>query len=200
MTEGIVVHDGPLTSKGRPRKAVERSYDEQAIERGLTELALCAGNAGNAHKRLKAQGYDIPKATLQSWRTGRHAGRYERIHHERMADIDSAMVSQYRDLVGKAVQTAANALDVEQARLAAGDVKDASASARNAGVVAGIGETKLGDITGRPSVVVHEHDASGLVDKLERFGVLQVVEGTAEEVPVLQLPTPTEATNAPASD
>jgi hypothetical protein len=49
-----------------PRRR-ERTYSEYEVDRGLAEVALCAGHTRLASSRLKETGLYIPRSTLGEW-------------------------------------------------------------------------------------------------------------------------------------
>jgi len=53
-------------------------YSPEDIERGLFALAICGGAAA-AERQLRATGHKVPARTLNDWKSGVHAERFQEI-------------------------------------------------------------------------------------------------------------------------
>jgi hypothetical protein len=160
-------------------------YSAEQITNGLTAVALCGGNCVQAAEQLKAAGTPIPENTLYDWRNHRHAERYREISNELAPKIEAHVVDLQRELATRAARAALLAVDLEHKRIALGEVKDASTSARNLATVSGIAVDKIMSLTGRPTSIIEHRNADQILRELQAFGY---VDGTAEDVPEAETP------------
>jgi predicted nucleic acid-binding protein len=96
--------------------------------------------------------------------------------------LEDDIVAGQRELIAAAVEAAKDAIAVEAKRIAAGDVKDASATARNLATVAGIGTTKILELTGRPTQITEVRKPEQIIAQLKQIGYeVSDVEGSADD-------------------
>jgi hypothetical protein len=128
-----------------------RTYTPQQIDRALLELVV-SGSSVAARKRLAAQGLVVSDRTLRDWRL-RYPDRYAEIAERHAPEVERVIIQEARELAVLAAEVERKALERELEALD-GQVKDASASARNAATVAGINLDKVLAYTGRPKAIV----------------------------------------------
>jgi hypothetical protein len=157
-------------------------HEPEDVAHALATLALCGGNANKARQRLLAGGIDVPARTLLYWRTERFPERYEQSCQELAPQIEAQVVDFQRELAYKASQAAQQAVALEIDRIEAGQVKDASASARNLQTTAGIAVDKVLSLTGRPTVIHGDKTGDALLKELRGLAPGLIVNGTAEEI------------------
>ena len=167
-------------------RAVKR-HDEESVERALRVLALCAGNSTEASRRLADADLPVPRSTLQRWRDEQHTDRYQEIRRE--------VVPQVRERAAeKSDEIARAAAEKELAFIAALDPDDMASrdranALRNLSTTRGISVDVSRKLRDEPDVVI-EHRRSGeeLVEEIARKFPHLVVDGTAEEIEMPELP------------
>jgi hypothetical protein len=146
------------------------------------------GAARPASRALKAAGLIIGESTLRQWKESSHKERYEALREKHLNDLEPIVLEQTKDNLAKADQVARLAIDLEEQRLLAGDVKDAAASAQKIAMA----RSKLAEtdrlLRNEPTVItqVNGDDVERqLADFAERWS--HVLDGEAEEIPPLAL-------------
>lgn len=165
-----------LRPQGRPSK-----YSDITIDRALALLALNGGNLSATARDCQAS--DDPELqqvrahTIANWRDA-HSERYRWHVTENSGEIERRLVQDQREVAAIAASGVRAAMDLEIERIRAGEVKDASASARNLATVMGIATTKVLELTGRPTTIIEHRRPEQVVERLSK-----IIESTAEEIP-----------------
>ena len=155
------------------------------VDACLLALALNAGAIARTVREMKGQGIKVSERQLGEWRD-KFPKRYSWHHTENAKRLEDDIVTGQRELIAAAVEAARAAIAVEGERIAAGEVKDASATARNLATVAGIGTTKILELTGRPTQITEVRKPEQILEQLKTIGydvtkVQGSVEGSATE-------------------
>jgi hypothetical protein len=168
---------------------IRRSFTAEEVDRALLAVAVAGGNTERAAAELRGAGLEISGRLLRAWKSGRHADRYSELRKEHYGEIEARIVQEARENITRAAEVVREGLALELERIRAKNVKDASASARNAAVVAAVNNDKLvGPLMGRPSAIVaHRTLDQYLQDLARRYPGSVVVDGTVEEIPPAQL-------------
>lgn len=145
-------------------------YTDHEIERGLTALALAGDNSPRASKLT-----GVPQKTLRNWRTA-HPERYNEIRVERAREIDQLCISEFRDIALNANRATLNAVELERKRINTGEVRDASASARNLATTAAIATDKIALMEGRPTQIVEHRGSEDIMRGLTALGIVTTAE------------------------
>ena len=155
------------------------AYPEADIDRCLMALAIEGGNVPATVRFLKAAangGRSPNRDTIRRWRD-QYPARYAYHTTERAKEIEDGIVRGQRELIAGASIAAQDAVSLEHKRILEGDIKDAAASARNLQTVAGIGVTKIMEMTGRPTQIIEHRRPEDIVRRLNEM----VVDSDAEE-------------------
>jgi hypothetical protein len=118
--------------------ATRRSYTEAEIQRGLTEVAACSGNARLASKHLAEEGLEIDNSILYRWKTKLHAEKYEAIRDELLPSIRRQAADMHAASAAKRMELADEISEKLKEKLPELDAKDLSTAMRNTDVGAGI--------------------------------------------------------------
>ena len=153
-------------------------FVEIDVDRALLALSVNGGNVQAARRDLVATcGSSAPSEdTIKVWRE-KYPNRYLYHATENSRTIEDRIAITQRELVTGAADAAKVAVALEHERLLAGEVKDAASSARNLQTVAGIGVTKILEITGRPTQIVEHRKPEDIVRRLNDL----VIDSDAEE-------------------
>lgn len=119
----------------------------------------------------------IHKDTIRWW-VKQYPGHYQKLAQKHAASIEKVVATKVRTTVLAASHALDKAVALEEARLEAGDVKDAAASARNLATVMGIGVTKILELEGRPTSVVEHRNSDDAIRQARAQGWIT---GTATE-------------------
>lgn len=152
-------------------------YPEDTVDKALLALALKGGNATAAARLMRATGEKVSADAISNWRD-KYPQRYAYHCTENVQAIENGIAANQRELVTAAAQASLDAIKLEHERILDGEVKDASASARNLQTIAGIGVTKVLEITGRPTAIIEHRRPEDVVRRLNAL----VVDSDAEEV------------------
>lgn len=151
-------------------------YTEEEIQTGLTLMAYCGGNSRRAAREWQKQtGQHIEHSILRDWATRLHVERYQRIQ----AAVSDHLADLSESVALKANTLAAETLDRVEDNMDQIPPRDLSTTFRNLQVGAGVATDKSLLLRGRPTQITESRDASSLVRKLIKQGV---IEGTAEEL------------------
>jgi hypothetical protein len=161
----------PDPSESRPQRKRGEAYSEEEIERGLVEVAMCAGNTRRAHRQLEARGLTIPRETLKDWTTRHHLARYEEVRLEVLPRVHAKLAQESEDLAREYAAAEHAALDRFRAELPNLRAADAASAVRNLATSRGISLDKAHVLRGRPSSIVERRDPAEIVDALARLGV-----------------------------
>jgi hypothetical protein len=162
-----------------PEKLPARHYsDREKIDQALLALVVTGGNASAAHTQLEAAGINVPRRTLQDWRT-RHAQRYQQLQDQYGPQLEQQIVRNTRErisaldaLEGDVIQKLHEDLDSLEAKDKANALKSITTSKA-------INVDKLLTLTNRPSVIVSNQSADDLEaeiasikrELLQEFGI-----------------------------
>jgi hypothetical protein len=113
---------------------------------------MCAGNAAEASRRLKTQDVVIGERTLRSW-LDRHPAEYADVRQRLVPQIEAGIIHDARTVAREAIDGAREAIALERQRIAAGEVKDAGASARNLATAGATWTDKMLLLDGRPNSI-----------------------------------------------
>jgi hypothetical protein len=157
-------------------------YSTEEVEQGVTALALMNGNAGRAHRELRALGVQVPRRTLGSW-TRIHADRYEAIKRDVVPRIHRRMADQAEELADRYAEAELTALERLVPKLQELKPAEVTGALRNLATSRGISVDKSLLLRGQPNMIVqHHHDIEADLRMLQSLGVADVVDSTAEEV------------------
>lgn len=159
----------------------------ELLETGLLALVASAGSPTRASRALAEQGHDVPKQTLDRWKT-QHAQRYQELQ-DRFADqLEKQLVRQQRELALHAHEVAMLAVDKTREALEADNVKDPAGTARNLEVTAATAIDKVLLLTDRPTQITESREPSKLIASLAQKGIRvqvgpsdsETIEGSAQ--------------------
>lgn len=160
-------------------KRVKRSYTEEEQERGLLELALCAGNV-----RLASKKTGIPHQTLENWKSHTNTERYERIQADIVPRLHARLAAEAERNALDAMDAQQLALAVTRQQLANGDIKDASGATRNLATTAGIMTDKAALLRGRPTAIIEQRSPDEILNSMA--AKLQRLTGQAIDAHVVE--------------
>lgn len=182
-TNGSSSGAGELHGQRRPATRSIRSYTEQEIRDGLTEMALSGGNSRLASRRLKVRGLSIPHQTLQSWVSKTQLERYDEVRREVVPRVHARIAAEHEDLARLEAEAERKALEVFLSKAENMSAAEASTAGRNWAVTRGISTDKANTMRGKPTgIVEHRVTAKELWRSLSKGVPGLVVEGTAEEI------------------
>jgi hypothetical protein len=155
--------------------------------RGLTQVALCAGNTRLAARKLKEAGEPIPRTTLEDWKTSQ-VERYGDIWAEIVPRINNQIAAQSEAAAireGEIAQQLTDKLEQEIPNLPA---RDLAGALRNTEVARGINLDKSLLLRGQPTQIIEHRPPNELYNQFARM-TGDTVDGTAEEIEPAQQPT-----------
>jgi hypothetical protein len=159
-----------------------RTYTPAEVDTALLVLAMSGRNCYEASRRLKAEGVDVDRRTLNQWKNHTHAARYLEIEHDHAPKIEKQMVTTARAIVTAANQVTMAAIEKTREQVESGEIKDASTAARNLATVAGIQTDKALLLEGRPTEIRGAEDLPAALTRMaQRLNLPQSVDSTAEE-------------------
>jgi hypothetical protein len=165
----------------RPHK-LNRKYSDEEIERGLTQLALAAGNRELAHEQTKALGKPIPAETLRTWATKQHRDRYLKIREEQAPRIATRIANEAEDLAVDLAQAERATLKVYLEKVHELKPSEIAGALRNITTSKSLNIDRIASpLRGRPTQVVEHRDATELWTKLRQL-LPQAFDSTAEEI------------------
>ncbi|MGH2941083.1 MAG: hypothetical protein ACRDPE_23535 [Solirubrobacterales bacterium] len=165
------------------------------MDRALIALVQCNGSAITARELLLLDGIDIPKSTLALWPTSKKFGaRYEAILAEEAPRIRRHAAQQQRQVAERAAGTTMKIIDKLDGEVDEIEARDLPGAARNMATVSAIAVDKADVLEDKPTQRV-QIDMAGTLKELLALGVqVDVIEGSAEEIPAPAL-TQGEDTN-----
>ena len=110
-------------------------------------LARYAGNVKRASEEL-----GMPRTTLALWRNSQPR-LYSEIAEKLANDLERWLITDQREVSLSAVRAAQAAIKLEHERILAGDVRDASSSAKNLMVASGVSTDKTLVLEHRPTSI-----------------------------------------------
>lgn len=168
--------------QGRRSSSLGRGYTELEIRLALEMVAICAGNASEASRRLESRrGLKIPSSTINEWRRSTYAQEYEAVQFEVREQIDRAVIAEARDLVTELAGLERVAMGKTLEQLESGSVRDASGVLRNVSTSKAINLDKIALHEGRPTAIVENRTGEATLRALAAMGRMAVVDSTAEE-------------------
>lgn len=153
-------------------------HTPQLVETALLTLAMCGGNTQAAVDTLATKNIRVSQGTLKAWQHNQFPNRYRDLAERYRASIEGEIVNNVRALALRASQVAQRALDLEEKRIAAGEINDASTSLRNIATSIGISVDKILLLEGRPNQITEQRSADDVLRGLRDRGY---VDSTAEE-------------------
>lgn len=144
-------------------------HTPQIVETALLTCAMVGGSDEHASKLLATKGVTVNRKTLRDWRT-RYPNRYRELCERHKAEIEGEITSTVRSLVLRASHVAQQALDLEEQRIAAGEVNDAASSLRNISTTIGIGVDKILLMEGRPTAITEQRSSDDVLRGLQDKG------------------------------
>lgn len=153
-------------------------HTPQLVETALLTIAMCGGNTQAAFDTLAAKNIHVGRSTLKAWQHVQFPNRYRDLAERYRASIEGEIVNNVRALALRASQVAQRALDLEEKRIAAGEINDASTSLRNIATSIGISVDKILLLEGRPNQITEQRSADDVLRGLRDRGY---VDSTAEE-------------------
>jgi hypothetical protein len=158
---------------------------EEDITTGLLALIAWAGNASAACRSLKAEGkMDLKPDTLTNWARGKHTERYNELREKYHEQIEAQIVHDLREISGQAIQVERLALEKAHAKLKRGGDDDPARTASHAARVAQSSVDKMLSLSGRPTSIREDRNATEIVRGLIAKGVLSMPKERPEELPV----------------
>ncbi len=154
-------HDGKSLSR--------QGYTEEEIDRGLTELALCGGNARRASRQLAQRGYHFRHPTLYKWLT-LHADRYEAVRREILPRIREVIATQSEDLAREYGFTEAELLERLREKMDELKPDQLGNTIRNVATSRGIATDKANVMRDRPTEIREVRSADDILRSGRRWG------------------------------
>lgn len=151
----------------------------EEVDNCLLALALNGGAIARTVRELKQSGVKVSADQIADWRD-KFPKRYFWHCTENAAKLEGEVLASYRELIARSTEASLKAVEIEAERLAAGEVKDAAATARNLSTVFGITTTKLLELSGRPTQITEVRKPEQIMASLKRYGV-NIVDSDAEE-------------------
>jgi hypothetical protein len=158
-----------------------RRFTLEETDTALLELALAAGNAELAARKLHEKGLKIAARTLRDWRNETHADRYIELQARVAPKVEAVLVNRFRENAIRAGEVAREALEQTSEDLTSGKA-DAGKTFQQVMVGTGITIEKMLLMEGRPTTVVESRDTQQLLAELKEIAPSLVVESTAVEV------------------
>jgi hypothetical protein len=168
-----------------------RHYDEEDVERGLTEVARCRGNASRAERRLAERGIKISRRTLGVWAHEKHRDRYRRITQEVLPEIQARLAAELEDLLEAEIQAERETLERYRESIGELEPRDLSAALRNVAVSKGIAADKAAQLR-EPPLEEPPATVAGfeeLLNKIERLGGAAIKRVSTVEAKAVELPS-----------
>lgn len=174
-----------------PKNNGHGAHTEDDVNTALLALALNGGQVTQATKDLAAGGLKIPVTTLHSWRE-KYPNRYRSFLADHKTRVESRAASNYLEIQHKAQAVAMQALDKAADELRKGNVRDPASVARNAMVSAGVANTHMMNLEGRPAIITEHRRPEDVAARLRELGFRLDgfdTESTAVESPPSELPS-----------
>lgn len=181
-----------MTEPFELERITSEKYTEQEVDSALLALALNGGSVRQAVKDLAGGGLKIPDTTLHQWRD-RFPNRYRFHLTENAAKTEGRAVSGYLEIQHLAQQVAKDAIDKTADELRKGNVRDPATVARNMMVAAGVANTHMMNLQGRPQVIMEHRRPENIVARLKELGLTFDAESTAVEASPSDAPSALES-------
>lgn len=173
-------------------KIVATDYTEEQVDSALLALALNGGSITQAVKDLGGGGMKLPPSTLNRWRDS-YPNRYRFHLTENASKTEGRAVSGYLEIQHLAQQVAKEAIEKASDELRKGNVRDPASVARNMMVSAGVANTHMMNLQGRPSIITEHRRPENVIARLKELGLTFDAESTAVESPSESPALPSEA-------
>lgn len=173
-----------------PIKATD--YTEEQVDTGLLALALAGGSITQAIKDLHAGGIKVSPSGLNRWRDS-YPNRYRFHLTENASKTEGRAVSGYLEIQHLAQETAKAAIEKAADELRKGNVRDPSSVARNMMVAAGVANTHMMNLQGRPQIIMEHRRPENIVARLKELGLSFDAESTAVEASPSDAPSALES-------
>lgn len=151
-----------------------RAYDKPTIERALAEVAYTGGSCTIASRRLRDAGLDIPRQTLEFWKTEGHTQLYAEIQAEVAPRIRERVADECESLAVAYAQAERDTLATFSPQDL--DAKDRPGAIRNLATAKAINVDKMQLLRDKPTTIVQKQDAEELLRAL-------AIDTTAEDLP-----------------
>jgi hypothetical protein len=159
------------------------AYKPEDVDYALAVLVLHGGRPTAASRALAEEGRDISPSLLSNWKT-HPDGRYERVVAAVMPRVDGKVAGLLGEVLIKSTELESEMVDHLQSVYKNLDPKDVASALRNVATVKGINADKLNVLTGRPTHIVEQRDASQIIRSILQKVQPGVVDSTAEEIGV----------------
>lgn len=176
-------------------KITAKDYTEEQVDTGLLALALNGGSINAAIKDLHAGGIKVSATGLRTWQES-YPNRYRFHLTENASKTEGRAVSGYLEIQHLAQETAKAAIEKAADELRKGNVRDPSSVARNMMVAAGVANTHMMNLQGRPSIITEHRRPEDVAARLKELGFRLDgfdTESTAVESPSDSPALPSEA-------
>ena len=125
----------------------------------------------------------VARTTLRKWATSSHVERYEKIRREVIPQIHDRMAQESEDLAGEYAVVERKVLERVEEELPNLKAGEAAGAARNLATSRAISADKALLLRGRPTEITEHRNPDELLRKLASSSVVDVVDGTATELP-----------------
>lgn len=198
MSEALAA--GPISDES---PGTYRDYSDAEIELAFGMLAYYSGNLRRTARAIEESGglgeekRTPDHTTLRNWRN-RMPERYERVRQEILPKIRDELAERHTDLAAAQIEASMTATGELARRLGDKDELEKITATQLASVIGkldvgtGIHTQRASELRGEGVVVRHEHRSFQQIrDSLAARGIeVEVIQGTASEVPPDQLPPP----------
>lgn len=170
---------------------LERAHhDAETITAGLLELALCAGNATEAQRRLKSRGVTAGITTIKEW-AEKYPQRYRHAQNTQAPLIEAEVIRQARETVLEMGRVMRKAVDKAEQQIDSGDVKDAAKAAQHLSIARKNTIDNMLLLDGRPTAITQsdrtpEEIIDGIFKKLSAYREQHAIDSTAVEEPATE--------------
>ena len=185
-----------MTEPFELEKIVATDYTEEQVDSALLALALNGGSITQAVKDLGGGGMKLPPSTLNRWRDS-YPNRYRFHLTENASKTEGRAVSGYLEIQHLAQQVAKEAIEKASDELRKGNVRDPASVARNMMVSAGVANTHMMNLQGRPSIITEHRRPEDVAARLKELGYR--LEGFDAESTAVEA-SPSESPSALPSD
>lgn len=164
-----------------PKNTGHGTYTPEQVDTALLALALNGGSVTQAVKDMAGGGVKIPPTTLGSWRD-KYPNRYRFHLTENASKTEGRAVSGYLEIQHLAQQVAKEAIEKASDELRKGNVRDPASVARNMMVSAGVANTHMMNLQGRPQIITEHRRPENVIARLKELGLTFDAETTAVEI------------------
>jgi hypothetical protein len=162
--------------------AVQRSYNLEEIELGLSELAIWFGNSRQASRTLADKGIEIPRSTLEGWQR-QHPERYAELQEQVVPIVRERLAQLFETSAMRSVELTLKGLDRMDEEFGEIPARDLAGAIRNISTAGAIGIDKASLLRGLPTEIRQTDSAEDILKRLAQKHPGMFVEGSAEEIP-----------------